>query len=568
MYSNENMNTNKMNSFRKFTKCLFIGTALALALAACRNEDAGIKGIEHVLVIGIDALSPDGIANAHTPNIDSLIKEGAYTMHARGVLPTSSGPNWASVLMGAGPEQHGITGNDSDPLEPVLPPLVSADGQKKLFPTIFEVIRRAEATAELGTVHQWDGVAIYYEPEHLNYAKSTETLKETADLAVEYLAEKRPKYFFVHFDDVDQAGHSFGHGSETYYKAVTEADAYVGEILQALDRTGMASNTLVILTADHGGIGNGHGGDTPEELTIPFIMRGPEVKRNYEIKESVNAIDNSPTVAFALGVPVPEAWVGWPVKSAFEGFPEPEGIYATKSFVKAPRIYPIGYHFNPSGGLYISEKPLVEMDLPTDDSYIRYTLDGSDPHSGAKIYSAPFRVDSSVVVKASKFIGDKEVSNVQTAYFRVLDNAEGRGISAKYYYGKNLEKLPDFDTLSQVGETFRTFEITSEGLTFPNGVDQLAMVFTTYFDVEVPGDYTFYIASDDGSKLFVNDKEVVDHDGNHGVTEKKGSLALEKGKHKIELQWYNSGGGYGLYTFFEGPGIPKQVLSSDRLYLQ
>lgn len=557
-----------MNGFRKFTIGLFFSTALAIALVGCKREDNGIEGIEHVLVIGIDALSPKGIANSHTPNIDALIKEGAYTMNARGVLPTSSGPNWASVLMGAGPEQHGITGNDSDPLEPELPPLVSADGTKKLFPTIFKVIRKAQPEAELGTVHQWDGVGTYYEPEHLDYARSTETLKETAALAVKYIEDKGPRYFFVHFDDVDQAGHSFGHGSETYYKAVAEVDTSVGEVLQALERTGLASKTLVVLTADHGGIGNGHGGNSPEELTIPFIMRGPGVKRNYEIKESVNTIDNSPTVAFALGVKVPEAWVGWPVKSAFEGYDEPAEIYGTESFIKAPRIYPIGKHFNPSGGLYISEKPLVEMDLPTDGSQIRYTLDGRDPNSEADIYTGPFKLDSSVVVKASKFKGDKEVSNIQTAYFRVLDNPEGRGVLAKYYYGENLEKLPDFTSLSQVGETFATYEITSEGLTFPKGVDQLVMVFTTYFDVEVPGEYTFFISSDDGSKLFVDNKEVIDNDGNHGVKEEKGSVALEKGKHKIEVQWYNSGGGYGLYTFFEGPHIPKQILSSDRLYLK
>ena len=34
------------------------------------------------------------------------------SIHARGVIPTVSSPNWASMIMGAGPEQHGITSND------------------------------------------------------------------------------------------------------------------------------------------------------------------------------------------------------------------------------------------------------------------------------------------------------------------------------------------------------------------------------------------------------------------------------------------------------------------------
>lgn len=57
-------------------------------------------------------MSPAGIAQADTPVLDSLMAVGAWTMHARGVMPTSSSPNWASMIMGAGPEWHGITTND------------------------------------------------------------------------------------------------------------------------------------------------------------------------------------------------------------------------------------------------------------------------------------------------------------------------------------------------------------------------------------------------------------------------------------------------------------------------
>ena len=73
------------------------------------------------------------------------------------------------------------------------------------------------------------------------------------------------------------------------------------------------------------------------------------------------------------------------------------------------------------------------------------------------------------------------------------------------------------------------------------------------------------LTADDGSKLYINDEVVVDQDGSRGMREKEGSIHLEGGRHKIEVHWYNSGGGLGLYTFFNGPCIPKQVLSSDQL---
>jgi len=43
------------------------------------------------------------------------MREGAWTLHARGVMPTVSSPNWASMIMGAGPEQHGVTSIDWQP---------------------------------------------------------------------------------------------------------------------------------------------------------------------------------------------------------------------------------------------------------------------------------------------------------------------------------------------------------------------------------------------------------------------------------------------------------------------
>ena len=553
----------------RFTRLLYAIIALSPLLPSCNNTDTtGIPGIDHVVMIGVDGLSPDGIIKARTPHIDALITQGAHTFRSRGVMPTSSGPNWASILMGAGPEQHGVTGNSFDPLEPELPPVVSGNGERKLFPNIFEVIKHTEPGAKVAAIHHWDGVAAYYQKEHLDYAISPETQGETADLAIDYILQNKPKYCFIHFDDVDQAGHSQGHGSQAYYQAVEEVDTLVGKIVKALDASGLRQNTMIVFTADHGGLGFGHNEAVPEVISVPFILNGPGVKKGYVIKETVNAIDNSPTVAFALGISVPEAWTGWPVKSAFKGFEEPAGIYETKTFISSPDIYPLGRGFVPSGGLYVNELPVVKMDTSMEHgTVIRYTLDGRDPRSNSQAYTKSFELDRTTVVKAAKFMAEAQVSRIRTAYFRVVENDGQKGIRAKFHYGKQLEALPDFDRLDPVGETVQVLEFTDNGLILPQGPDQLAMTFESYLQVDKEGAYTFYLTSDDGSKLYINDQVVVDHDGNHGMREKEGTIDLAPGRHKVEVQWYNSGGGMGLYTFFKGPGIPKQILTSDRLYL-
>ena len=61
-----------MNNISKLTKRFLFVAVLTMIIVGCKRENAGLSGIEHVLVIGIDALSPNGIANSHTPNIDAL----------------------------------------------------------------------------------------------------------------------------------------------------------------------------------------------------------------------------------------------------------------------------------------------------------------------------------------------------------------------------------------------------------------------------------------------------------------------------------------------------------------
>ncbi|MEI9910374.1 MAG: PA14 domain-containing protein [Bacteroidota bacterium] len=76
--------------------------------------------------------------------------------------------------------------------------------------------------------------------------------------------------------------------------------------------------------------------------------------------------------------------------------------------------------------------------------------------------------------------------------------------------------------------------------------EKFAFEFSGYIKINKDGFYTFYTVSDDGSKLYIEDTEVVDNDGNHGAEEKSGKAALKKGWHKIKVTYYDSGGGNDL----------------------
>ena len=49
--------------------------------------------VKHIVVIGVDGMSPNGVLNADAPNLKRLREQGAWTFHARGVMPTSSSPS-------------------------------------------------------------------------------------------------------------------------------------------------------------------------------------------------------------------------------------------------------------------------------------------------------------------------------------------------------------------------------------------------------------------------------------------------------------------------------------------
>ena len=545
----------------KFTSIL-----LLLLASACQPiaEHTGFADIHHVVVIGVDGMSPDGIENANTPVIDQLMQTGASTMTSRGVIPTSSGPNWASILMGAGPEQHGVTSNAYTPEEPALPPVASGTGKRGLFPTIFELIRTAEPEATLGAIYHWEPIQNYFEHEHVDYMVSPSSDVDVANEAVEYISANIPRYTFIHFDEVDAAGHSSGHGTPSYFRSVEVADSLVGQVVKAIDEAGIRKNTLILVTSDHGGKGYGHGENVPEVIGIPFILNGPNVKQGYSIEATVNTVDNSSTIAFALGLDEPEAWTGRPVTSAFEGFDAPANIMKPAAFYQKPRILPEGKEFGHAGGLFVGKPALVDIKNPNDNGDIRYTLDGTDPTAESEVFSSSFILQESTVVKAALFVGQNRVTNINTAYYRVLPASTKPQITATHYYGNELYYVPDFTTLQPAG-TDRIYEFTFPELTITDGTNQLAAEFTSKLRIDIAGTYTFTTASDDGSLLYINGQQVVDNDGNHGVQERQGSIDLEPGLHDIRVTWFNGGGGLWLTTYLEGPGIPKQIISSDRL---
>ncbi len=285
-----------------------------LAGACVAQQDVRQRAM-YVVVIGYDGLSPRGLAEAATPNIDRLLATGASTMVARAVMPTSSSSNWGSMIMGVGPEQHGITSNEWQPDKYTIAPAVP--GPAGFSETMFSAVRRLRPSAHIAVFHDWKDFGRLVEPGVPNHISHEMGPRLTMRKAVEYYRRHKPQLLFVHLDHIDTAGHRSGWHTATYREAVELADQLTGDIVKAVADAGLLEQTAFLLTSDHGGIGTKHGGETMDELLIPWLVSGPGVAKGRKITHPVNTYDTACTALALLGVPPPSSWICRTVVEAF-----------------------------------------------------------------------------------------------------------------------------------------------------------------------------------------------------------------------------------------------------------
>ena len=109
-----------------------------------------------------------------------------------------------------------------------------------------------------------------------------------------------------------------------YYRLIERSDREIGKVLTALDESGLAENTLVIFTADHGDCTGAHQFAQKtvfydEAARIPFIVSMPGTVPSGVTKKLVNAgIDVFPTMLDFSGLAIPNSFKGLSVKPVCE----------------------------------------------------------------------------------------------------------------------------------------------------------------------------------------------------------------------------------------------------------
>ena len=269
----------------------------ATAVATAGAAGAGIGGltysprVKHVLIISEDGLRADAVSTLHLKWHDLLRKRGSFSAHALTIRDASTLPAHASMLSGVDSKVHGLTWNNWRP----------SKGYIKA-PTIFDHAREAGLTtafftgkSKLRHIVPPGTVGVYARPGYY--------CRKVAEEAAEHLVGDRPALAFVHFSDPDEYGHSHGWTSPEYKRAARNSDRCLATVLAAIDGSKHRDDTLVIVTADHGGESRHHNGHDKQSRAIPWIARGPGVTAGASIDKPIDTVDTAATALAALGLP-------------------------------------------------------------------------------------------------------------------------------------------------------------------------------------------------------------------------------------------------------------------------
>jgi len=144
------------------------------------------------------------------------------------------------------------------------------------------------------------------------------------------------------------------------------------------------------------------------------------------------------------------------------------------------------------------------------------------------------------------------------ASFLLKDVRVEGSIQYEYFEG-GWDKLPDFTKLKPVS----TGTTTDFSAGPASRGDDYALRFSGYLQIATAGEYRIHSSSDDGSRVLVNEQEVVNNDGIHPPVGRSGVITLKTGSHTVVVEFFEKGGGEELTVEIEGPGLPRQPLSGS-----
>jgi len=254
------------------------------------------------LLILSDGMRPDAVKNCGHKTVERFFKESYYSMTMQTIMPSVTLPCHMSLIHSVPAERHGITTNTYVPMvRPIngLFEVLRYYGKKSGFFYDWEELRDLSRPGSIAYSNYFSAYRKF------NFCNFEKTAEASSDACVKYINEFESDFVFLYLGENDAAGHDNGWMSEEYMNSVR----HVWDMIEKIDSS--ISGYNIIVTADHGGHDRMHGENIPEDMTIPFFIKGKEI--NPGRFDGGSIIDIAPTIVKLIGVEADPEWEGNPL---------------------------------------------------------------------------------------------------------------------------------------------------------------------------------------------------------------------------------------------------------------
>ncbi len=377
-----------------------LGHALGGADAAPSHQETEWKSPNIVFVFAdqwrAQAMGHGGDANAQTPCLDALAREGVRFTQALSAQPVCS-PYRASLLTGQYPLTHGVFMNDVclNPQAATLAKVLGAVGYDTAYIGKWHLDGHGRSSyipperrqgfdywRVLECTHDYNNSQYYADSDPAPRRwEGYDAIAQTRD-AQRYIRERggdKPFLLVLSWgpphDPYGTAPQAYrdrfspdalslrdnvpeGSAAEArkmlagYYAHMAALDQCVGELLETLDECGLAQDTIFVFTSDHGDMLGSHGARNKqqpysESIRVPFLLRYPSGLKQFgrEFNTLFNAPDIMPTLLGLAGASAPAEVQGVDYSAALRAGESPQ---VDSAFILCPA--PFGQWTRDRGG--------------------------------------------------------------------------------------------------------------------------------------------------------------------------------------------------------------------------
>jgi hypothetical protein len=276
------------------------GDNTTVPVADAGGSDAPLILRRHVVILSLDGCRPDAFAAAKARNLMRFGSDNTRAARAMTIPMSLTLPSHSSMLSGYDLEHHGVNWNTPQPeLGYIKVPTIFSIAHAAGLRTVMVMGKGKFLTLQLpdtlDEIHEVSGDETGINDQAIFIAR-----KGNFDL------------MFIHFPNPDLTGHLEGWMSPGYLARIANIDLLFAKLLAALP-----SDATVIVTADHGGHDFGHGEDIEVDRHIPWMIKGPGIRKKYVLNRQITTMDTAATALKVLGLSLGADAQGVPVNEVF-----------------------------------------------------------------------------------------------------------------------------------------------------------------------------------------------------------------------------------------------------------